>query len=444
MVRARRSGTSRKILLAVGAVVVVAAALALYFTHRGGGGGLASCEGDVAVVYLKGSQDKLAELMARQLSQQLSRHNVPGKVCLVASDSLGSNLRLPAYPALLVRGRALSLFSGILLNESIQGWRLVRFDYVEPFAAQLSLVYRVGQLPVYTRTATLLVVNGNTPFTRVNLTALEELLREPRYQALFSAMFVANITGVKLSDTPPSNTSPRVLPAFYAVSDSDLAAGSPSVRRVAENVYATDLNVAAMLAGSRVLKAFEVRGPPNVAGHPSLGSGGIHIAIFEDFACPICAMFYAKVMPALIGYAENNTVTIHFMDLIVHNTENVTKAHRTLLCLYSKTGNSTLYYQLVSKLYKTLNLYASKGSSDKYLSWLGSFTANISERYGVSGECEASSLVDDSTRQALSMGIMGTPGFAIWREGWEWTIVVTGYHDLQFFREVISWLESHP
>jgi hypothetical protein len=431
--------TSFYAILAVIAVAVVAAVVyAVHVMHGlGSHESLSSCRDDVAIVYLSG-QDRLAQLMAQHLTRQLAGR-LEGGICLVKGGVKG----LPAYPAILVRGKAEDVFGRILLNRSLEGgWKLVRFDYVEPFAAQIAVAYRLKGGPVFERSARLLVVDGSTPFTRVNVTALREMLSQERYRVLFSAMFVANITGVEVAEKPPGNVTPRVLPAFYAVSSYNLSDGAPSVRPVAKGVYGVDLNVAAMLAGTRVLKAFEERWLPSVTGHPSLGSGRVHIALFEDFACPICAMFYARVMPLLIGYAENNTVTIHFMDLIVHNEANVTRAHSTLICLYEQTGNSTLYYHLASEIYRTLNIYASERKGNTFLSWLGSYIANISRSYNVTSSCRSASLVEESTREALRAGIMGTPGFAVWLDGWNRSIIFTGYHDIGFFRQLISWLEQ--
>jgi protein-disulfide isomerase len=202
-----------------------------------------------------------------------------------------------------------------------------------------------------------------------------------------------------------------------------------------------DINIASMIAGTPILEASETERLPNVTGHPRLGSGRVHVAIFEDLACPVCAAFYGSVMPALVKLAENNTITLHFMDLIVHRVDNVTKAHEILLCLYRKTGNGTLYCHLVSEAYRVLRLYSERGGAG-YTSWLGEFAANITRRYDItlSGCPNAIRDVEKSTMEAVHIGVLGTPGFVFWKDGFKYGIVVQGYHGIDFIREIIDWL----
>ncbi|ABM80039.1 DsbA family protein [Hyperthermus butylicus] len=448
MVKPRRS-RRHSILLVAGVLAVVVGVVAMFMTYfRGGGGSAEFCLGDgpaVAVVYVDG-QEKLAEELKRYLELQLAGHISGARYCTIEASKFGDEFRV--YPVILVKAQNISSqLASILLNTTVKdGWRPVRLDYTAAFAAQIAVQLGVKG-PVYRNTATLLVVDGSTPFTKVNVSALKQLIMEnERYHVLFSAIFTANITDVKVVEEPPDGVEPVVRPAFYAVSQADLSEGAPALREVAPSIYETDVNIAAMIAGSPVLDAFESRElPKGLEAHPSLGSGPVHIAIFEDFACPYCALFYKTVFPGIEKYIENNTVTFHVLDLIIHNNENVVRIHKLLLCYYNATGNSEVYLEEARRIYSELMIYASEPvtGNKTFYDRLGEIAAELASSLNASADCSAASLVDESTREALRLGLTGTPSFAVWSENSSTVIYFVGYRPLDYFRELITWFLEH-
>ena len=165
--------------ISVLAVAIGVAAVLMYFR---GGGGTEFCPGNgpaVAIVYADG-QEKLADALKKYLEVQLAGHINGARYCTVEASKLGVEFRV--YPVILVRAQnTSSQLASILLNTTVKGgWRPVRLDYTAAFAAQLA-VQRGGKGPVYRDTATLLVVDGSTPFTKVNVSALKQLIENERY-----------------------------------------------------------------------------------------------------------------------------------------------------------------------------------------------------------------------------------------------------------------------
>ncbi|BES81791.1 DsbA family protein [Pyrodictium abyssi] len=398
----------------------------------------------VLVVYKKGQED-LAMLVEELLKRQLVDHLPQGtRFCRATAGDTGlTGLRV--YPAILVRAENVSaMLSSALLNETVGGeWRPMRYDYTAAFETQIALQFGLP-LPVYQYRARLLVVEGSTPLATIDQAALEP---GSRIMALLSAVFVANITGVEYTKEPPAGANPSSLPAAYAVSSDPLDQGVPGVQRLGDNVYAsTDIDLAEVFLQLGVAKAVEKTGaPPGIEGHPAIGSGRMHIAIYEDFACPYCAEFYNKTFPAIKEMIDSGQVTFHIVDLIVHLNENVTKLHKLLLCYYNATGDPGAYldeairiYSEVAKLYRDANIT----STAEFYNRIGAILEEEKARLGVDPDCEAAALVDKATHDAAQAGLRGTPSFAIWVEGSDRVLYITGYRDAEFFKQLVESLQQ--
>ena len=444
----------KKLYLAVALAAVAALVAGYVFYNKTGGKTLgagavtapAECGSGpaVLVVYKKGQED-LATIVKELLKTQLAGHLPQGtKFCQAVAEDIGlAGLRV--YPAILVRAENVSeMLSRVLLNETVSDeWHPMRYDYAAAFETQIALQFGLP-LPVYQYRARLLVVEGSTPFATVDKAALEP---GSRIMALLSAVFVANITGVEYTKEPPAGANPSSLPTAYAVSSDPLDQDVPGVHKLGGNVYTpTDIDLADVFLQLGVAKAVEKTGaPPGIEGHPAIGNGRVHIAIYEDFACPYCAEFYNKTFPAIKEMVGSGQVTFHITDLIVHLNENVTRLHKLLLCYYNATGDPEAYlneviriYSEIAKLYRDTNIT----STAELYSRIGAILEEEKAKLGVDPGCEAAGLVDKATHEAAQAGLRGTPSFAVWVEGSDRVLYITGYHDAEFFKQLVKSLQQ--
>ncbi|KSW12114.1 hypothetical protein CF15_04925 [Pyrodictium occultum] len=436
---------------AVAVAVAVAAAAALLLTHRGGGTAASSAAGPracgsgpaVMVVYEKG-QEKLASVVQELLSRQLAGLLPNGtRFCNATAEAAG--LRgLRVYPAILVRaGNVSGELARALLNETLPGgWRPLRYDYTAAFETQVAL--RLGlPRPSYAYTAKLLVVEGDMPYATVNRDSLKP---GSSIMEILSSLFAAKITGVEYVKKPPAGVDPRELPAFYAVSQQPLDRGVPGVRRISDNVYeVADVNITDLLLESGAVEAVEREGPPpGIEGHPALGHGRVHIAIYEDFACPYCARFYRDIFPEIKKLVDEGKITYHIVDLVVHLNPNVTRLHELLLCYYNRTGNATAYLEEATRIYsKVYKLYQEGlASASQLYNSMGKLLSEEEQRLNATPDCPAASLVEEASHAAVMAGLQGTPSFAVWVEGSNKTLYILGYRDADFFRKLVDQLEK--
>ncbi len=408
---------------------------------------LRDCGGNAVAVVYGGGQEKLAKAMAELLAQQLAA-DVPKGTTFCYVPISGSGLQKPrVLPLILVKTSHMSgRLKQLLLNETLAGgYKPVRYDVDAVFATQVAMRERLPG-PRYAYTATLLVVQGHVNETRVDVKKLEA---DKNFMTLLEAVFAANITRVVPVDEPPRGVAVDSRPNLVVESSFNLSSGDPGVREAARGYYvASHIDFAVVLSERRLAEAFERIGvPPMIGLHPALGSGPVHIAIYEDFMCPFCAEFYATVFPKLMKLADEGKITLHFMDLIVHPQPVVKKLHQLLACYYAETHNATGYVKAVEEIYSLLRrdmakLQKSQINETGLLNDYQKLYEKLSKQLGANTTCRAAVLPEESTKAAEKLGLRGTPSFAVWGNDLGYTVYTVGYHDYKFFANLIKELEA--
>ena len=395
------------------------------------------------IVYEKGQKD-FATTLLQYVERQLSGNLPPNtRFCALSANEVGLT-SLPLYPALVFKistNEIKGKLKEFVLNETLPGGYIpFRYDYFASFATQLGMYLGKGT-PKYTHEARVIIVNGDAPGTQVNTKYLNAA--KGRLGVVLSALFVADIKDIKVVDKPPAGIKPREYPAVYAESSTDLAKYNPDLREAAPGIYydARD-NLAEILTGLGLVPAALIpyKPIPYLDKHPALGSGKVHIAIFDDIMCPYCARLYIHVMPKLVEYARNNTITIHILDLPVHQSQEALVFHKLLLCYYNKTHNAWKYYEIMHDTYKQLYSYILSGKAEQKLAEI---VKKLREELNATELCPAARYVELSVQHAQDVGINGVPGIVIWREGGDKMLIAMGYHDLSWFLKAIKWMETH-
>ncbi len=395
------------------------------------------------IVYEKGEKD-FADTLLQYVEKQLASNLPPGtKFCALSAKETGLT-SLPMYPALVFKINMSEIkgkLRDFVLNETLPGGYIpFRYDYFASFATQLGMYLGKGA-PRYTHEAKIIIVNGNAPGTQVNEKYLE--VAKGRLAVALSAIFVADIKDIRVVNKPPANIVPDEYPAVYAESDADLAKYNPDLREVAPGIYYDYKDsLAELLAGLGLVPAalIKYKPIPYLDKHPALGHGKIHIAIFDDIMCPFCAKLYISVMPKLIQYAKNNTITIHILDLPVHNSQVEFEFHKLMLCYYNKTHNAWSYYNILYSTYKEIYSYILSGKAEQKLATI---IKKLEKEFNITPSCPAAKYVELSIQHAQDVGIRGTPGIVIWRQGSKYMLISMGYHDIGWFIKAIKWMETH-
>lgn len=458
---------AKKAYILLGAILVAVLSLAAtyYLLHekKAGGGaattptgldGLGACgKGPaLAVVYGPG-QERLAEQLVKLLRSQLAS-DLPRdtRYCSVSADTLQTKLRV--LPAILVRADNVSerLTKIIDYSTSIEGFHPVRYDVVSVFAYQVAINTALPT-PTYNVEATLVVVQGSIPEARVDV---EKLKENKRVMDMLAALFAAKITDVKevsAEEAEAMGINLDVRPMVVAYSREDLTQGTESIVRLTSNYYgleSADLRktILYVFTSQGLTRAFEtINGVINVSGYPSVGSGPVHIVVFEDFACPYCARFYREVMPEINKMVSDGKVTLHVMDLVVH--KEVEKLHILLYCYYNKTGNGEAYLEYAKRVHtwfeKLMSEYQQTGNASLLTSGFEELAKQLEQELGVKyNECEwVKQVVEKSTQEALSRGLTGTPSFVVWREDNSIAYYVIGFRDASFFKTIVDRLLEH-
>ncbi len=445
--------------MALAAIVVAAVAVAAFFlAGRGGGeaaggaaaaggGGLEACgEGPAVLIVYAAGQEQLAQTMGKLLERQFQQALPNASFCYVEARRLGLE-GMRVLPEILVRGNVSDPgLRRVLLNETVlEGFHPVAYDVAAMFAAQVGMQFGLGG-PRYSVEARLVVVQGHTPVTRVNVSRIEG---DERMLSIFSAVFAANITGVE--EAEPGELGEEAvkalerLPNIAARSSVDLAEGTVNIFAAGDGLYAIRGGASGFLVNTGAAEAWERQGAPpelpGLDGYPSIGSGPVHIVVAEDLGCPYCAKFYNETMPFLERLAEEGRVTIHLVDLVIHR--DLLGIHALLHCLYNETGNSTLYLELVKEAYQALLKAQEERNITLFQKALQAIEARVNETLGDTG-ClrEAQQAVLNMTHTLLNMGLSGTPSFIAWRDGGSFTVYAVGYRDRGFFEKLIAGLEG--
>ena len=404
----------------------------------------ACLKGPSAIIVYESGEKNFADTLLQYVEKQLASNLPPGtKFCALSAKETGLT-SLPMYPALVfklgmdeIKGK----LRDFVLNATLPGGYIpFRYDYFASFATQLGMYLGKGA-PKYTHEAKIIIVNGDAPGTQVNEKYLGAA--KGRLAVVLSAIFVADVKDIQVVDKPPTNIVPDEYPAVYAESNADLAKYNPDLREVAPGIYYDYKDsLAELLAGLGLVPAalIKYKPIPYLDKHPALGSGEIHIAIFDDIMCPYCARLYINVMPKLVEYAKNNTVTIHILDLPVHQSQEALVFHKLMLCYYNKTHNAWKYYEIFHDTYKQLYSYILSGKAEQKLAEI---VKKLREELNTTELCPAAKYVELSIQHSQDVGIRGVPGIVIWKKGGKHMLVAMGYHDIDWFMEAIKWMKTH-
>ncbi len=404
----------------------------------------ACLKGPSAIIVYEDGEKDFADALLQYVEKQLASNLPPGtKFCSLSAKETGLT-SLPMYPALVFRVEMTEIkgkLRSFILNETLPGGYIpFRYDYFASFATQLGMYLGKGA-PKYTHEAKVIIVNGDAPGTQVNEKYLGAA--KGRLAVVLSAIFVADIKDIQVTDKPPVGIVPDEYPAVYAESSANLSKYNPDLREVAPGIYYDYRDsLAELLAGLGLVPAalIKYKPIPYLDKHPALGNGKIHIAIFDDIMCPYCARLYANVMPKLVEYARNNTVTIHILDLPVHQSQEALEFHKLMLCYYNKTHDAWKYYEILHDTYKQLYSYILSGKAEQKLAEM---VKKLREELNTTELCPAAKYVELSIQHSQDVGIRGVPGIVIWKEGGRYMLVAMGYHDIDWFAEAIKWMETH-
>ena len=463
-----------KLLAAAALAAVVVAAAWLLATHRGGGaaspsqatgnatgtapgvlhaGSLGDCSGDaVAIVYAKG-QESLADKMAELLSQQLRGHVPNGtKFCTVPAAAAGME-KARVLPLILVRAENVSTRLGqLLLNTTIaDGFRPVRYDVDAVFAVRVALQFNLPK-PVYGVEAKALVLEPRSSVAALDPETLE---KQEQLLSLTEAVFAAKIATIEKASSNISGYNWDTRPGLVLESSVNLSEGNPAVISLGNGYYAArEIDFAKVFIQRGLIEAFEVEKSAEQLGlaqaaaeHPTIGSGKIHIAVFEDFMCPFCAKFYNETFPALEKMAEEGKVTLHFLDLVVHRQGVSLRLHRLLACYYAKTHDAEGYVEAVKEIYRLLwsgmqRLQKGEINETVLNQEYQSLFKKLEEKLGVTDNCTAAKAPMETTALAAKLGLQGTPSFAAWREGAGYVVLTEGFRTPSFFEKLVESLSS--
>jgi protein-disulfide isomerase len=392
---------------------------------------LGSCEGDgpiLAIVYAEG-QEALADYLAESFLQNLAPYIPNLTICKVPDKGMSMGLRV--YPSIFVKGGALppDLMSFVLDDREVNGFKLLSYEVGSFIIMRIASGKPDLPKPIYTVSGTAVVVQGKLPPARVD----PEILRSDMIRSFISAVFAANISEVKVVDEPPEGIHVVGYPFLYVESSYNLNDGAVTIDRIGDNKYiAGPLNFADYLTMMGFIDAYEIDANQSLIPdkHPALGSGSIHVIVYEDYACPYCAMLYRDTMPMLVELASQGRITLHLADFIVHDDPSVWEAHTMALCKYLSTGDPREYYDLTSEIYRKVDeIYSKAGDPVQVFNELEKVASSLREELGSSDCTEAEELVHRSHEIGVRNAFPGTPTIVIWSEGYDRALVIVGYVD---------------
>ncbi len=385
-----------------------------------------SCAGDsIVVVFPNTYSEEQKRMFMDALRNALTRYGVLEYNYCSKTESDIPGLRM--YPAILVQGKVSGRIVD-LVSGSFSDYALI--DYAVPAVIALQL-----NLPVeYRAEATLVIVNGSTPWGRpapnLNMT---------RFIELVEAMAAVKVTRVEYS------TSSRYMLPYYPgivlLSSTDLTHGNRYVVRIGENTYTFKNDTLAQIssiAGNGVTEIPARISPP--AGSPSLGPENATAAllVFEDFACPYCARFYQTMYESTVRpLVDEGKLRMVFIDFIVHSQ--VENLHRLMWCVYRVTGDAEAYEDLVKTIYSVLLGEGSPPTLSELLSMveekLGKSVAEEASK--CAGTVEATKHLEESRSLAAMVGAHGTPTLAI--VAGNVTLVIHGLPDPTVLAEILNY-----
>ena len=164
-------------------------------------------------------------------------------------------------------------------------------------------------------------------------------------------------------------------------------------------------------------------------GYPSLGDPSAPVVMVEysDFACPFCGRFFDQTLPAIKeNYIDSGEVYFVYKDLVVVGGD---KAAQAAHC----SGEQDSFWEYHDLLFQ--NLEEDRGdwsNSEVHAGYADQLGLNSQDLVSCFEEGRHAQRVQNSTQEAVGLGITGTPGFVINGE------VVRGAQPYEVFEEIIQ------
>lgn len=347
--------------------------------------------------------------------------------CIVSKDELGIKLRV--YPGLVYRGDVPGLDKYAVADEG--GYKILR-----P-AISSALAYRLGIAAVYSYKAEALIVEGNTPFTRVSQD-LEKL------RGLLTQLAVANITAIKKVGVSEIPVRLSYVPTVVFVSKDPLDAGLEHIKKLGGDYYVPVEAIQKMLPTYLGSRGLETTTPP-----PTLFDEGakfgddnapVRLYLLEDYWCPFCAKLYQSTGDYLEGLVEDGELQIRFVDLIVH--PEVLEMHAFTDCLYEKTGDGYAYFNITRDIYAEVSkgrqpdLNRTVQLASKY------FGQDVIEEARQCMESKKDKVMELSTRLQNEEGLGGTPTLFFWNPQEKKGLLVIGYIERSDMEQILQWVKG--
>ena len=164
-------------------------------------------------------------------------------------------------------------------------------------------------------------------------------------------------------------------------------------------------------------------------GYPSLGDPSAPVVMVEysDFACPFCGRFFDQTLPTIKeNYIDSGEVYFVYKDLVVVGGD---KAAEAAHC----AGEQDSFWEYHDLLFQNLEEDREDWSnSEVHAGYADQLGLNSQDLLSCFEEGRYAQRVQNSTQEAVGLGITGTPGFVINGE------VVRGAQPYEVFEEVIQ------
>ena len=379
----------------------------------------------------KTSKDILVSI-ASVISRYLSRSGVKCQGYEFLSKNKISNYTIPVYPALIIESSTLpSDLRDAFLKLSDRHW-LLKPPYL--YYLIQSGGGKVGMEYIYNSKAYIVEGLIDIPNLKTSLENTEELKNVLTWT---SSTKVISIEKVSYERYPNLSYYPAIV--IVPMKNINISAYSPIIISLEDNVFTYEplwyntnilpyiLNVS---VGNIML---EVHSRPIFKG-PHLGNttAPVKAIIFEDLNCPYCARLFNNTLPIMnVKYVSEGYLMVTFNILTVH--EESKELHEALTCYYLTGMSDGNYYELLLKLYR-LVIKGKHISIDDFRMLTNVDTVKLF------GKCNATSLLNEFSKQARRYGVAGTPAILLWSDSKNVGVLIIGYVDIHVIDEIMNTL----
>lgn len=189
--------------------------------------------------------------------------------------------------------------------------------------------------------------------------------------------------------------------------------------------------------------------PSLIGGVPVIGSKNakVYLYIYEDVHCPFCAWFYNETLPKLMPLVRKGVLAIVLKNFIVHPES--LKIQEYIEAAYMATHNSEAVLKIMEKIYsRVYDLCFVKKRCEEVPKLINaSYVLGLIKAItGLSIDDlnkylnKSKEEINRDSREALSYGISGTPGFVIWDKVSRYGLVVVGMHSPSSMSKLIEYV----